>query len=53
VLTGIGPLARRLRDQPDALRDEAMRRLAPALAPFVRDGWVRMPGTFWVIRARA
>lgn len=53
LLTRIGPLARRLRGQPDALREAAGQRLMPLLAPFVRDGWVRMPGTLWLIQARA
>jgi SAM-dependent methyltransferase len=48
----IGPLARRMRDQPDDLRAEAARRLAPRLRPFLSDGWVRMPGTIWIVRAR-
>ena len=53
LLTRIGPLARRLRDQPDEMRAEAVARLGPLLAPFVRDGQVRMPGAIWLIRARA
>ncbi|HUF86451.1 MAG TPA: class I SAM-dependent methyltransferase [Thermohalobaculum sp.] len=53
VLTRIGPLARRLRGQPDPLREAACQRLKPLLAPFVRDGWVRMPASIWLIRARA
>lgn len=53
LLTQIGALARRLRDQPEEVRAEAISRLAPHLAPFERDGWVRMPAAIWVIRARA
>ena len=53
LLTRIGPLARRLRNQPDELREAAMERLRPRLEPYVHEGWVRMPGTIWVIRARA
>ncbi|HSF94447.1 MAG TPA: class I SAM-dependent methyltransferase [Thermohalobaculum sp.] len=49
----IGPLARRLKDQPPKAAEAVASRLAPALEPFVRDGWVRMPGIIWVIRARA
>jgi len=53
MLTRIGPAARRLRGQPEAARVAVAERLAPALEPFVSDGWVRMPGMIWVIRARA
>lgn len=53
LLTEIGVLARRLRGQPDGMRAEAIERLRPRLAPYVRDGWVRLPGVIWVIRARA
>lgn len=49
----IGPLARRLKGEPEEIRAAAAARLAPALEPFVSEGWVRMPGLFWVIRARA
>jgi len=53
MLTRIGPAARRLRGQPEAARVAVAERLAPALEPYVSDGWVRMPGLIWVIRARA
>jgi len=53
MLTRMGPLARRLKGLPDATRAEAAARLASAMAPFVSDGWVRMPGVIWLIRARA
>ncbi len=53
MLTRIGPAARRLKGRPEADRAAVAERLAPALAPFVSDGWVRMPGLIWVIRARA
>jgi SAM-dependent methyltransferase len=49
----IGPLARRLKGVPDGARAAVAARLAPALEPHVSDGWVRMPGLIWVIRARA
>jgi hypothetical protein len=53
LLTRIGPMARRLKDRPEADRAAVAERLAPALEPFVSDGWVRMPGLIWVLRARA
>ena len=49
----IGPLARRLKGLPAETREMVSTRLAPELEPFVRDGWVTMPGLIWVIRARA
>ncbi|MCH8168660.1 MAG: methyltransferase domain-containing protein [Proteobacteria bacterium] len=53
MLMRIGPAARRLKGRPEADRAAVAARLAPALEPFVSDGWVRMPGLIWVIRARA
>ncbi|MHA1528140.1 MAG: class I SAM-dependent methyltransferase [Alphaproteobacteria bacterium] len=53
MLMRIGPAARRRRGRPEADRAAVAGRLAPALEPFVSDGWVRMPGLIWVIRARA
>ena len=53
MLLRICPAARRLKGQPEATRAAVAERLAPALEPFVSDGWVRMPGLVWVIRAQA
>jgi SAM-dependent methyltransferase len=53
MLTRIGPAARRLKGQPEDVREALAERLAPALEPYVEDGWVRMPGLVWVVRARA
>ena len=53
MLMRIGPAARRLKGRPEADRAAVAERLAPVLEPFVSDGWVRMPGLIWVIRARA
>lgn len=53
TLRRIGPIARRLKGSPDETYDRVMRALRPKLAPYVRDGWVRMPGKIWVIEARA
>ena len=49
----IGPLARRLKDAPPDAAAAVAARLGPALEPYVSDGWVRMPGAIWVIRARS
>ncbi len=53
MLMRVGPAARRLKGHPDDTRAAVAGRLAPALEPFVSDGWVRMPGLIWVLRARA
>lgn len=53
LLTRIGVLARRLREQPEEMRAQVIERLRPRLAPHVREGWVRLPAVIWVIRARA
>jgi len=53
MLLRIGPLARRLKDQTADTRARAGERLTPALEPFVSDGWVRLPGSIWLVRARA
>jgi SAM-dependent methyltransferase len=52
LLSEIGVLARRLRGQPEELRARAIERLRPRLAPYVQEGWVRLPAVIWVIRAR-
>ena len=53
MLLRIGPLARRLKGLAPEVRASVAERLAPVLDPYVSDGWVRMPGMIWVIRARA
>ena len=53
MMLRIGPAARRLKGMPEAARDQVATRLAPALEPYVSDGWVRLPGLIWVITARA
>lgn len=53
MMMRIGPLARRLKGLPEATRQQVAARLAPALAPHVSEGWVRLPGLIWVITARA
>jgi hypothetical protein len=53
TLLRIGPLARRLKGLPPETRAMVAARLLPELEPFVRDGWVTLPGVIWVIRARA
>ena len=53
MLMRVGPLARRLKDQAPDIRGDIADRLAPVLEPYVSDGWVRMPGLIWVVRAQA
>jgi SAM-dependent methyltransferase len=53
MLLRIGPMARRLRGLPDETRQTVAERLSPALEPYVSDGWVRLPGSIWVITATA
>ena len=53
TLRRIGPLARRLKGAPPETRDKVFEALAPKLAPYVRDDWVRMPGKIWIIEAKA
>lgn len=53
MLLRIGPLARRLQDQPPEIRVRVAERLVRALEPHVRDGWVRLGGMIWLIRATA
>ncbi|MBK0401028.1 class I SAM-dependent methyltransferase [Limibaculum sp. M0105] len=52
MLTHIGPLARRLASEAPATRARAADALREAIAPHVRDGWLRMPGVVRIIRAR-
>jgi len=52
MLTRIGPLARRLASEAPATRARAADALRAAIAPHVRDGWLRMPGVVRIIRAR-
>lgn len=53
MLLRIGPMARRLRGLPDETRQAVAERLGPALEAHVSDGWVRLPGSIWVLTARA
>ncbi|MCL5776570.1 methyltransferase domain-containing protein [Limibaculum sp. FT325] len=49
----IGPLARRLRAADHDTRARVAAELRTALAPHVRDGWLRMEGVIRIIRARS
>jgi SAM-dependent methyltransferase len=49
----IGPLARRLKDQPSDIRQRVFTALMEYFAPMVRDGAVRLTGAIWLISARA
>ncbi len=53
MLLRIGPLARRLQDQPPAVRTQVEERLVRALEPHLGDGWIRLGGVIWLIRATA
>jgi len=52
MLTRIGPLARRLLDEAPRTRARVTDALREAIAPHVRDGWLRLPGVIRIIRAR-
>jgi hypothetical protein len=52
-MTRVGPLARRLREAPEAKRHEARAFLDQRLRRHVRDGAVRLPASAWIIAARA
>ncbi|MFO7853706.1 MAG: class I SAM-dependent methyltransferase [Paracoccaceae bacterium] len=52
IMTG-GPLSRRILELPEDAQAEVRARLEAGLAPFVRDGAVRLPGRVWVATARA
>ncbi len=51
MLMSVGPLARRLKDEPNNSRLKVADLLAKELQPYVQDGWVCMPGLIWVVRA--
>jgi len=53
MLMTIGPLARRLKEYPSEIRPRVAERLVQVLEPHVSDGWVRLSGKIWLIRARA
>lgn len=52
-MTRVGPLARRLRDAPEATRHEAIAFLGHRLRRHVKRGAVRLLASSWVIEARA
>ncbi len=49
----LGPTGRLLAGASDADRARARDAVRAALAPHVRDGAVRLPGSAWIVRARA
>lgn len=49
----IGPTARALDGQPPDLRAAATNSISEALAPFVRGQSVPLPGSIWIVTARA
>ena len=52
-MTRVGPLARRLRDAPEATRHEALEFLSHRLRRHVKAGAVRLLASAWIIEARA
>lgn len=52
IVTVVGPAARRLKDRPADEVAAVRAHLATRLKPYVRDGWLRMPGEIRIIRAR-
>ncbi|MFO1141599.1 MAG: methyltransferase domain-containing protein [Amaricoccus sp.] len=53
MLFRVGPLARRIRGQPEAVRAEAARLLAPRLERFLDGEAVQMRGAIWVVQLRS
>ncbi|MCA1453308.1 methyltransferase domain-containing protein [Bradyrhizobium sp. BRP22] len=49
----IGPASRALQDQPPELRAAAAAAIREALAPFVKGSSVILPGSIWIVTARA
>lgn len=49
----IGPTHRALEDQPAELRDAAINSLREALAPLAKGDTVVLPGSIWIVTARA
>ncbi|MDE2364494.1 MAG: class I SAM-dependent methyltransferase [Hyphomicrobiales bacterium] len=48
----IGAAAGALKDQPDALRQNALAEMRAALAPHEKDGRVELAGAVWIVEAR-
>ena len=49
----IGPTHRALEGQPAELRDAAINSLREALAPLAKGNTVALPGSIWIVTARA
>src|SRR5690348_4849683 len=49
----IGPASRALDGHPPDVREAAMNSIREALAPFVQGGSVALPGSVWIVTARA
>ena len=52
-MTRVGPLARRLRNAPEVMREEAVAFLHQRLRRHVKEGAVRLLASAWIIEARA
>lgn len=48
----IGATSRALQDQPQSVRDAAAGSIRKALAPYVRDTHVELPGAIWLVESR-
>ena len=44
---------RLLRDQPDSIKTAATAAIAKAITPYIRDGFIRLPGAVWIITTTA
>jgi SAM-dependent methyltransferase len=49
--SAMGPAKRALADQPDDIRAAAIESIRRALAPYVSDAGVRLPGAIWLVAA--
>lgn len=49
----VGPAARALRGQPDEIRARGIAAIAEAIAPYARDGEVRLGGGVWLVTSPA
>ncbi len=53
AVSGVGPLGRILRDQPDDVKARAMLAVADALVPFTVDDGVKLPASVWLVSGSA
>jgi len=48
----LGPVARLLAEQPDAVRELVRRRIGEKFSPLLRDGRLELEGAAWLVTAR-